>query len=169
MMQEKYEIEGKTFWIYDDELELNLEGQLEFLESDTYPNGQVRFETYRKDDKLHGPSYFYGKNGRLLSEAWFFEGVAEGKVKRYYPSGDSYCIERYVGGVLHLLQEYFYLDGSIKTQIPYNRGRIDGTVFLFWPDGTQKRESVYEKDTLLRDVFYNEQGNEIFETARSLS
>lgn len=169
MTQDKYEVEGDTFLIQDQELDLDLEGSLEFLERETYPTGEVRFETYRKGEQLHGPSYFYDKHGGLLSESWFFEGIAVGKVKRYYPSGALYCIERFVEGAPHLLQEYFYLDGSVKTQVPYVHGQIDGKVVLYWPDGTLKRESTYEKGTCVTDRFYDENGEEMHEAERALS
>lgn len=167
-MQDKYAIEGKFFWICDQELDIDLEGEIEFLDTDTYPTGEVRYESYRKEDKLHGPSYFYGPGGNLLSEAWFFEGVNVGKVIRYYPSGELYCIERYVEGLPHLLQEYFYLNQSVKTHIVYDRGKLDGCVYLYWPDGTLKRKSEYAQGTSLSDRYYDERGEEIFESSRSL-
>lgn len=168
-MQSRYEVEGNSFWIFDEELDIDLKGELEFLDKETFPTGEVRYETYRKEDKLHGPSYFYDKSGGLLSESWFYEGIPVGKVRRYYPNGDLYCIERYVEGAPHLTQEYFYLDGTIKTVIEYNHGTLNGKVLLYWPDGNLKRESHFENGERIRDQFFDEEGNEIFAASRSLS
>lgn len=164
MMREKYEVEGNSFTIFDEELGIDVIGELEFLDKETFPNGQIRYQSYRKGDKLHGPSLFYHKEGQLLSEAWFYEGIAIGKVHRYYPNGNLYCIERYAQGVYHLAQEYYYLDGSKKTITHYDLGVLNGKTELFWPDGTLKRRTLYANGQRESDHFYDEKGERLFAT-----
>lgn len=161
MTRDTYAVEGNVFFVIDQELGIDLKGELEFLDQERFPTGEVRYETYRKEEKLHGPSFFYHKEGQLLSEAWFYEGRPLGKVRRYYPTGELYSVERYAKGVLHLLQEYFYLDGSPKTRILYCKGLLDGKTELFWPGGMPKRVTVYAKGKRQSDHFYDEQGEEI--------
>ncbi|MDN3505871.1 MAG: hypothetical protein P0S96_01415 [Simkaniaceae bacterium] len=158
MTREHYEIIGDEFAIEDAELEIDLRSKLEFLDKDFYPEGGLRYETYRKGEKLHGPSTYYGKNGEILSRSWFFEGQKVGKTWRYYPNGQLYSLERFVDGKPHLVQEYYYIDGSVKTIIPFENGKYHGKTQLFWPDGTRKRECVFDQGQKMEDRFYNEKG-----------
>ncbi|NGX38059.1 MAG: hypothetical protein K1000chlam2_01228 [Chlamydiae bacterium] len=169
MTQEKYETTEREFWIEDEELNIDLKGDLEFLEKEDFPTGELRYEAYRKGEKLHGPSFFYSKSGQLLSQTWYYEGTKIGKVRRYYPTGQLYSLERYVDGVFHLAQEYFYLDGSLKTLIHFDKGVFDGETKLFWPDGIVKRLTVFSHGKKQVDEFYDEEGNLIGDFERSLS
>lgn len=158
MKQRRYEIFGETFEIVDEELNLYIRSDLEFLDKEYFPDGSIRYETYRKGEKLHGPSTFYGIGGEILSQAWYFEGVKVGRSLRYYPNGRLYCIERYVKGKPHLAQEYYYLDGSLKTKIHFDHGVYHGETQLFWPDGALKRECVFRQGHKESDQFYDESG-----------
>jgi len=158
MTRENYEIIGEEFEIIDDELEIKIRSKLEFLDKDCFPDGSLRYETYRKGEKLHGPSTYYGKNGEILSRSWFYEGKKVGKTWRYYPNGKLYGLERFVDGVPHLVHEYYYIDGSVKTIIPFGKGKYHGKTQLFWPDGSRKRECLFEMGQKIEDRFYNEKG-----------
>lgn len=158
MKQERYEVIGDEFEIIDDELDLRLRAELEFLDKEYFPDGNIRYETYRKGEALHGPSTFYGKGGEVLSKTWFYEGKKVGKSFRYYPNGQLYCIERFVEGKPHLIQEYYYLDGSLKTKVQFDHGVYHGETQLFWPDGMLKRKCVFNRGKKESDVFYDENG-----------
>ncbi len=92
-----------------------------------------------------------------------------GKLRRYYSSGQLYSLERFVDGVAHLAQEFYYLDGSLKTMMHYDRGLFDGETTLFWPDGRLKRKSVFSKGEKISDLFYDEGGNPIGSSEAALS
>ncbi len=124
-----------------------------------YPNGSVEAEMYYQMDKLHGPSFFYGENGEILSRTFFCEGKREGKVYFYYLSGKVSSIQRFKEGAWHGVQEYFYEDGAIKSLLPYSHGKLHGEVRLFWEGGKSKRSTNYL--TGLRegkDQIWNEKG-----------
>jgi antitoxin component YwqK of YwqJK toxin-antitoxin module len=159
MMQENYEILGEEFEIIDEELGLKIRSKLEFLDKDYFPDGNLRYETFRKGEKLHGPSTYYGNGGEILSQAWYFEGVKFGKAWRYYPNGQLYSLERFIDGKPHLKQEYYYIDGACKTIIHFDHGIYDGETKLFWPDGTLKRECLFHQGKKENDKFYDENGN----------
>lgn len=169
MKREIYGINEKEFWIYDDELEIDLRSEIEFVDRDHYPKGEIKYETYRKGEKLHGPSIFYGELGEVLSEGWFYEGMRVGKAYRYYPHGQVYSIEKYVDGIPHLDQQYFYPDGGTKTLIQFQRGKFHGETKLFWPDGMLKRVCTFSQGEKLDDQFYDKKGNLIGATETALS
>lgn len=159
MTQERYEIIGETFVIFDEELGINLSSELEYLDKEFFPGGNVRYETYRKQEKLHGPSVYYGNAEEILSQTWYFDGLKMGRAWRYYPNGQLYSLERFIDGKPHLAQEYFYLDGSLKTIIHFVSGIYHGETKLFWPDGTLKRECIFRNGQKESDQFYDENGN----------
>lgn len=169
MKREIYEVGEKSFSIVDDELEIDLESEFEFVDRGHYPSGEVRYETHRKGEKLHGPSTYYGKMGEILSQSWYYEGAKVGKAYRYYPNGEIYSIERYVDGLPHGLQEYFYLDHTVRTTISFERGKFHGETRLLWPDGKLKRSCLFSHGEKVDDKFYDEQGNLIGATEAALS
>lgn len=169
MKREVYEVEEKEISIVDDELGIDLQSEFEFVDRGYFPDGELRYETHRKGEKLHGPSVFYGKEGGVLSQTWYYEGAKVGKAFRYYPNGEVYCIERFVDGLPHGLQEYFYLDGSMRTSISYEHGKFHGETKLFWPDGKLKRQCRFSNGEKEEDKFYDEQGDLIGVTEAALS
>lgn len=56
-----------------------------------------------------------------------------------YPSGALY------GKISEEKREYFYEDGTPKTVEPYLRGRLEGEVLLYWPNGQLKRRCPFVK------------------------
>lgn len=169
MKQEVYEVNEKEFWIVDEELGIDLRSEIEFVDRGYFPKGEIRYETFRKGEKLHGPSTFYGEAGEILSHAWFYEGMKVGKAYRYYPNGQIYSIEKFVNGVSHLEQQYFYLDGTLKTTIGFDRGIFHGETKLFWPDGILKRKCSFSHGEKEEDQFYDEEGSLIGATETAIS
>ncbi len=168
-MEKKYERVADRFSIVDQELGINLDGEIEFEEKDFFPNGTLRYLCCRTGDKLHGPSLFYSASGALLSETWFFEGNKVGRAHRFYPTGELYSLEHFVQGVPHLAHSYYYLDGQIKTLINYAHGLLDGETKLYWPDGKLKRFCTFAQgEKVGEEHFYDEEGRAI-EAATSVS
>lgn len=158
MKQEVYEMHEKFFTITDEELGIHLTGILEKQVLTTEENSQQ--ECYYSAGQLHGPSKYFTKEGNLLSLTWFYQGKKEGKLLRYYQSGQLYCIERYLEGNPHLTQEYFYREGQKKTLIQYDHGKYHGKIQLFWPHGILKRECIFISGVKIGcDKMYDEQGN----------
>ncbi len=142
-----YATEPGTFSIIDEELGLTLiSAAAPSPHRLYYPNGQLRMEVHRFQDKLHGLSQFFSEAGVLLSTTWFYEGVVQGKATHYYPSGQLYTLQRFKHGVRVGLQESYYENGAPKSFIPYDaEGRLHGTVKLYAPDGTLKRSCSFNQ------------------------
>jgi antitoxin component YwqK of YwqJK toxin-antitoxin module len=124
-----------------------------------YPSGNVEADMYYQMDKLHGPSFFYGENGEVLSRTFFCEGKREGKVYFYYLSGKVSSVQRFKEGRWHEMQEYFYEDGIVKSLLPYSLGKLHGEVRLFWEGGKTKRKTSYQQGLREgKDQLWNEKG-----------
>lgn len=63
-----------------------------------------------------------------------------GATIRTYASGALHSIRRSKDKKKEGLQEYFYQDGTSKSQIPYKEGKLDGTVRLYHPNNQLARE-----------------------------
>lgn len=107
--------------------------------------GNLKFESYRKEGKLHGPSRFYDHNGMKLAEAWYLNGLQEGKFFRYYPSSVLHSIQRYKQGQQHGKQEYFYENQIPRIIINYHEGILDGDVYIFHSNGKIARKIHFNK------------------------
>lgn len=84
-------------------------------------------------------------------------------IKRYYASGTLYSEEK------EGTRLYYYEDGTLKTELHYKEGLLDGRVRLFYPSGQCKRElffsqgqrqgverSWYENGQLFTEVEYDQ-------------
>jgi antitoxin component YwqK of YwqJK toxin-antitoxin module len=120
-----------------------------------YENKKVLSSSFYFENKLHGPSIFYNEKGGILSMSFFYFGRREGKVKRYYLSGEKYCIERYVKNLKNGRQEYFYERGNLKSDLFYENDCLK-RAFLYFENGKIKREIVLDENI---DNIYDENGD----------
>ena len=114
----------------------NKDGKLTF----NYPDGSTKLIQFYLSDLLHGPSTFYGDNGRILASSWYVNGYKQGKMWKYYSSGNIYSLQRYRDGVLDGKQQFYYQDGKLKTMLEYKNGELNGNVILYYPNEGKKRE-----------------------------
>lgn len=103
-------------------------------------NNSLFSSTFYSHGEMHGPSFFFTREGGYFAKSWFYRGALQGKTYKYYMNGKVYSIQRYKDGAMHGKQEFFYEDGSIKTLLNYSRGSLHGVSVLFWSNGIKKRE-----------------------------
>lgn len=122
-----------------------LEGQVLLL----YPDGKIKGEFFYKEGQIHGPSTFYGSDGKLLAKSWFLNGQRIGRSLQYDFKGNLYSLQRYnKEGHLHGKQEFFYATGVLKTLMNYSNGLLDGELKLYYPSGQVKREQHLQQGKL---------------------
>ena len=112
-----------SYRIYDPRNRLMLEGTLASGKKDGVwtawsSKGDKLYELLYRQDVLNGPilmwfgsSYVSKARGHLMLVGSFLDGVYDGKVMRYYPSGARKCVSVYDHGVLKSSQ-YWLADGS---------------------------------------------------------
>ncbi|MBA3238701.1 MAG: motility associated factor glycosyltransferase family protein [Parachlamydiaceae bacterium] len=123
------------------------------------PEGILKFESYRKAGKLHGPTRFYRQDKGILTESWYLNGLQEGKAFIYYLSGALYAVQQYKAGKQDGKQVYFFEDQKVRTVANYSNGLLEGDLFLFHRNGIKARQLHFSKGK--RDgteSFWNEAG-----------
>lgn len=162
-----YSYEANHLHIIDPESDLNVSE--EFIPDEVIrlydPEGNLKFESYRKAGKLHGPSRFYRQDQGILTESWYLDGLQEGKEFIYYPSGALYGVQQYKNGVQEGKQLYSYENQDVRTVVNYHNGLLEGDVSLFHRNGVKARELHFAKGK--RDgteSFWNEAGNLVIQS-----
>ncbi len=102
-----------------------------------FENGQIAIEQIFKEGQKDGLSSYYYDDGKLLYTENYKNGKKEGQVKRLYQNGNTWIIER------------------------YKKGEKSGVWEEYYEDGTLKYEAKWDKNKLVEEHFYNENGDEI--------
>lgn len=63
----------------------------------------------------------------------------------YYSNGAKYGVQRFNEGKWDGLQEFYYPEGQIKSQLEYRLGKLHGRVTLYYPDGFKMRELTFQE------------------------
>ena len=111
-------------------------GAFDGLYKTYFESGEVAIEQFFKNGKKDGLCSYYYDSGKLFYTENYKEGVREGQIKRLFENGNTWIIERYKKGLKHGLWEEYYEDGTLKY------------------------EGKWEKNELIEEHFYNENGDE---------
>ncbi len=115
------------------------------IESEYYPNGNIKSETPVKDGKRNGTTKYYDEHGRLMSTVQYVDDKREGWLINYnseigkpvlkgFFKNDTQC-----GPVTQ-----YYLEGMLFRESNYVKGRVDGVIKTYWPNGKLKAENYYK-------------------------
>jgi hypothetical protein len=116
------------------------QGELDLIHDD---EGRLKYECFRKNGHLHGPSRSYGSNGQLLSESWYIDGLQQGLSHRYYLDGSLYSIGKFKDGKPQGQQERFWANGQRRSLINYHQGALHGELLMFHENGIKARELTF--------------------------
>lgn len=101
--------------------------------------GWLKGRCFYKKGRLHGPSTYYGPDGNILAQGWFFNDKRQGVNLQFYPSGRIFSIQRFKDNLPQGCQEFFEENGEVKTRYYYDNGLLNGKVELFYANGNRKR------------------------------
>lgn len=149
-------------------------------------NGDTsKMETY-KNGLLHGVKMSYYKDSKPFKEATYANGVLDGTFKIFnfqgvlieeinYKQGKKNEVAKYFydDGVLLRTENWnmgikngefktFYYQGNVQSLENYKKGIKEGKFQEFYPDQKEKRRAFYEKDVLIEEHLFDEQGNETY-------
>ena len=88
----------------------------------------------------------YRKDGSLLSEANYKEGVLHGVSKNYYDNGKVQNLITFKEGVKDGLVQTYYKDGVLNRETTYKNGKMDGYQKKFFKDGKLSSEQNFRED-----------------------
>ena len=150
------------------------------------PNGDTTKEETYKNGLLHGVKKSYYKGSKIFKEATYANGLLDGSFKLYnnqgivieevtYKQGKKNEVSKYFydDGVLLRTENWsmgvkngefktFYYQGHVQTLETYKKGVKEGKFAEFYPDQKEKRRAFYEKDVLIEEHLFDEQGNETY-------
>ena len=156
-----------------------IKGKKEGAYKKYHKNGNAESIGQYLDDKKSGLWYFYAKDGTLVQEGTYVQdkedglwktyfnseqkekklfeliqyenGLANGIAAIFYPDGKTVrCKISYVTGVTHGITQAFLPTGNIKTQIPFQRGKMHGKGYDFGSEGPHTEYTF--SNNLLRNV-----------------
>ena len=122
---------------YDYSVPEKAEGLVRWIKKDD--EGHPLFIAHAFGGNFHGPLVHYFSNHHIASKAWYYQGIRIGRCEKYYPSGKPYSVEQFSLLGEKIMFKSWYESEQTKTNIPYKKGRVDGTVELYWPSGQIKR------------------------------
>lgn len=159
---QQYEMHPGLLRIFDEELEIDIAEPFDqnhlAIEKEVKEGCMVKVCCFL-EGKLHGPSIFYDAKGILLSIGWFCQGVREGQLRQYYPSGRLYASLGYRHGLREGAHKYYDVEGHLRSLMHFKQGLLDGEMVLFWPNGQKKRELVLVQGQKQgEEKFWDEQG-----------
>ena len=108
------------------------------------PNGNLYMEVPYLKGKIHGTRKRYDwKNGWLLEEKTFEEGIAINVAKMYYDTGELSRETPYDNGAISGIERVYYKDGKIWSETPWFNNRRHGVMTSYHKNGKVKSETPY--------------------------
>lgn len=150
-----------------------------------YPNGQLAYEVYFKDDKPIGTHKRYHENGKLMAVLDFDdkseyadaklyndkeELIAEGKYKNklregvwlFFDKGKKIIEEKYTNGLKNGVSRTYYENGQVSDERFWEMDIENGVWRQYYPSGKVKLETRVDKG-VRNSVYYTYYENGRFE------
>jgi hypothetical protein len=110
-------------------------------------------KTYREDGSLlssytmknwkyDGIAYNYYKNGNVLYEFHYVNGLKEGNVKRYYEDGKLYSETPYLHDTIDGVRKIYYKNSIVSSEIPYKKGNLEPGLKEYYDNGKLKTQEI---------------------------
>lgn len=103
--------------------------------------GKIIAKQNKIKNHLEGESHYYACD-KILAHSNFKNGLQDGDVELFYPTGELYSHQQFKQGRWHGKQIYFYPDQTIKTHLDYDHGKLIRAQ-LFNTDGSVKLDRSY--------------------------
>lgn len=149
-----------------------------------FTNGVVESITFKKDNKLHGPTSLFYENLNIKAKLNYFDGkfhgaqtefFENGNVKKvqfyllgnpinkhvsYHENKNEHMVTFYKSGKKHGISNTFFEDGSIQKECYYIHGKEHGTFREYHPNGCLQLIRYYnygKKKGMYREFYDNKQ------------
>jgi hypothetical protein len=110
-----------------------------------YSNGSIKSESPIKNGLRNGLVKNYSEQGRLLSTAEYVNDYRNGWVINYSTeNGKPMLKAMFKDDIQQGPVIQYYKEGMLFRESTYVKGRVDGVVKTFWPDGKIKAENYFK-------------------------
>lgn len=110
-----------------------------------YPNGNLAYEGYFKNDKPLGAFKRYYENGKIQSESFFYENSKYASVMMYNNATRKIASGRYIDKLKDSVWHYYADNGTLILIEQYDAGKMTGESKLyFYPSGELSEVTNYE-------------------------
>lgn len=136
------------------------------VQTNHYPNGQIKNEAHFVDGISHGMTKHWYKNGQTSMEVMYDHGQVVSTVS-YYPEGQMRMRETLDDVTGILTTEAWYTTGEVSHRFQAKKGRKEGTLVKYAPTGLKVAEVSYrdgvndgwcriwgERDVLETELYY---------------
>jgi hypothetical protein len=110
-----------------------------------YPDGYIKSQVTIKDGLRNGITKNYDNRGRLISTAEYINDKNEGWLINYNSENGKIAIKAHYkddkqdGQVLQ-----YYREGMLFRESLYIKGRVNGVIKTYWPNGRLKAENSFK-------------------------
>ncbi|MFN0048849.1 MAG: toxin-antitoxin system YwqK family antitoxin [Cytophagales bacterium] len=137
-----------------------------------YTNGKLKSEgcVSAKDSLKQGPWHFYFNTGKMNSEGSFYHGKQHGEWKYFnFDNGTVEKLETWKDGIQEGEMREFYPTGKLSRSIIFKNGVYDGASVSFHVNGKLKRKGLY-KQGIPEGIWeeFDENGNLVVENPTDL-
>ena len=106
-------------------------------------------ETWKFEGKLvqgdpDGLWFVRDRGGKAVAQYLYRKGKPDGIARFFYPDGVTSALVEYEEGEIKTVKEFFQ-DGTLKTELEYNRGVRHGKVRFYYSTGHLRGEGKYKK------------------------
>ena len=119
--------------------------------------GYLRYEYYRRFNRIHGKHIEYHENGSLKCETEYFDGIRQGHCINYYDNGNKLRDTYYLNDMRNGKTIWFYENGLKAREFDMKNDEIYGEVIEYNKVGTLKF-----KNEGINYLFFNSRGQKTF-------
>jgi len=124
-------------------------------------DGKLRAKGNYIDRKKNGKWLFYGTQENLMTEVEYLADQLNGLSIRFFANGDIMEKTSWAMDTLHGIRETYQEGGSRTSLFGYNKGKLNGSYLIFYPDGRQAVTGEYKMNEKEGDWIYYLQNGEV--------
>jgi antitoxin component YwqK of YwqJK toxin-antitoxin module len=110
----------------------------------------------RANLKRNGPWREFNKEGILVQEGNYKDGVRVGKWKLYYDTGELVMEENYVYGIMEGSFKSYYKNGQLLSEGYYLENKREGKFCVYHISGRLTKTMIFKNDVLVDEFFEDE-------------
>lgn len=160
------ELHGKQIYFAEDgdttKWENYTNGILDGVKRTYYDDSKIKKEVTYKSGIFDGPFKIYNLDGVVVEDLTYKMGKKDGEAIYYYGDGTLLRNESWNNGVKNGEFKTFFYGGEIQVSESYKKGLKEGWFEEYYPNHKLKRRALYEKDELIEEHRYDENGRETY-------